>query len=230
VEIAWQIRNHPIWTGIRRRFDGRMKMAAGGFPIRTPTAAIGSEVPFAGRCQPFPDARFHRAPIRTRFWRRWTPETLKGWACSVTLHVVVLLGLGYCYFAPRVLTTIAIETGLAELSADEPHGEKLAGASNALLPTPGDGTDMIGPPSKLPARLEVSLVRHAGILPESHSVNLAQAPADVAPREPASGPRRKSDSRAGDGGPAPALGRPGSGRDASAFAAVSSRSEILSSH
>lgn len=192
-------------------------MAAGGFPIRTSSEAPESDVPIAGPSRRSPTAPVHRAPIRSRFWRWCTPEAFKGWAGSVALHVIVLLALGCCYLAPRVLTTIAIETRLVDLAAGESHDEMLAGGSNALLRTPGEETEALGPASELPARLDVTSSQFAGISPQPGSADHSSKPADNAPRKPGSGPRRKGSSRAGAGGPAAGGGfgtpRFGSGRE-----------------
>jgi hypothetical protein len=217
VEISSPNRAQPFWADVCGRFDGNFMLASGDSPVPTSGAAPGANVPIAGPSNLSPAARVRRVPIRATFRRRWTPEALKGWAGSVTLHVIVLLALGCCYLAPRVLTPIAIETGLVDIPAGESHDEMLAGGSNALLPTPREETEAIGPALELPAHLDITSRQFAGISRQPRSSDQSSKSAGNAPRKPGNGPRRKGNSRAGAGGPAPGGGfgtpRFGSGRE-----------------
>jgi hypothetical protein len=66
----------------------------------------------------------------------WTPESIKGWAGSVTLHGLLLLILGFWYFAPRNDGPIAFDSRLAGSPHGVPEGETLTGGLNTPLPMP----------------------------------------------------------------------------------------------
>jgi hypothetical protein len=73
-------------------------------------------------------------PDRPAPW--WTPDALKGWACSVTLHVSVLVVLAFCYLAPLARGPIAFDSRLAGSPHGVPEGELLTGGLNTPLPIP----------------------------------------------------------------------------------------------
>jgi hypothetical protein len=66
----------------------------------------------------------------------WTPEALKGWAGSVTLHAFLLVVLACWYFAPRNDGPIAFDSRLAGSPRGVLGAESLTGGLNTLLPIP----------------------------------------------------------------------------------------------
>jgi hypothetical protein len=66
----------------------------------------------------------------------WTPESIKGWAGSVSLHAVFLLILGCWYFAPRNDGPIAFDSRLAGSPNGVPDSDALTGGLNTPLPIP----------------------------------------------------------------------------------------------
>src|SRR5437764_15325551 len=88
-------------------------MSASPSVVRAARAPAGSPVTIAG-----PPGRLAVAPaaaVATRAdpWPWWTPEALKGWAGSVTLHAIRLVILGGWYFAPPNTGPIAFHSRLA---------------------------------------------------------------------------------------------------------------------
>ncbi len=63
-------------------------------------------------------------------WDWWTPEALKGWAGSVTLHVILLVTLACWYFAPRLNRPVTFDTRLAGSPNGVLDSELLTGGLN----------------------------------------------------------------------------------------------------
>jgi len=88
-------------------------------------------------------------------WPWWTPESLKGWACSVTLHAILLLILGCWYFAPRDNGPIAFDSRLAGSPNGVLGAEALTGGLNTPLPMPMAPLDTIEPASPSITQLDL---------------------------------------------------------------------------
>jgi hypothetical protein len=98
--------------------------------------AGGARVPVAGppprpAVVPEPGADLPPGPVP---W--WTPEAIKGWAGSLSLHAVLLLILGFWYFAPRNNGPITFDSRLAGSPNGLPDGDTLTGGLNTPLPVP----------------------------------------------------------------------------------------------
>jgi hypothetical protein len=112
-------------------------MSASPSTIPAARERTGTPVPVAGppvRPAPPPAATIADPAEPAGPW--WTPESLKGWAGSVTLHAIFLLILGSWYFAPRKNGPLAFDARLA----GSPHGVlgavALTGGLNTPLPMP----------------------------------------------------------------------------------------------
>jgi hypothetical protein len=141
--------------------------------------------------------------IRALLRYGWTPQSLKGWVGSLTLHTVLLLSLAFWYFAPRSARPAEFESRMPGSLDGRIDGNQLDGGSNgspvsltgelaALEPSPA----VIQPEMPVPSPTE------------SPSVNLARSPVTLqvaasvrAEREPArGGGRRPGDGIAGNWG------------------------------
>ena len=122
-------------------------------PSREPAAPIKTPVPVPVAYPPAPAAgrrpRLPRVvlPLRDEpggswFASFWTAESLKGWAGSVSLHVVLLTCLGLWYLAPPLRENVAFDTRLGGSVNGVPEGDMLKGGLN----TP---EDVQGIPEKL---------------------------------------------------------------------------------
>jgi hypothetical protein len=108
-------------------------MSASPSRLRSAKTTVGSQVPIARPPIPpttvVPDG--DRDPIFE--WSWWTPEALKGWAGSVSLHAVLLLILACWYFAPRSNGQITFDSRLAGSLNGVPEAEMLTGGLNTPL-------------------------------------------------------------------------------------------------
>jgi len=64
----------------------------------------------------------------------WTPEAMKGWAGSVTLHTFLLFVLACWYLAPRTKGPVTFDSRLAGSPNGVAEGEMLTGGLNTALP------------------------------------------------------------------------------------------------
>ena len=110
-------------------------MSASPSPVRTVRNPSGATVPIAGP-PPEPAATDAIPEIPPGQVPWWTPEAIKGWAGSVSLHAVFLLILGCWYFAPRTDRPIAFDSRLAGSPNGVPEGDTLTGGLNTPLPIP----------------------------------------------------------------------------------------------
>jgi hypothetical protein len=69
-------------------------------------------------------------------WEWWTPEFLKSWAGSVTMHVIVLVIMAFWYFSPRLHQVATFDSRLAGSPNGVIEGEMLTGGLNTPLPMP----------------------------------------------------------------------------------------------
>jgi hypothetical protein len=81
-----------------------------------------------------------------------TPESLKGWVGSLSLHVVLLIGLGLWYLTPPVRKDVAIDGRLGGSLNGVPEGITLEGGLN----TPDDVQGM--PENLFEAPIDVPIV------------------------------------------------------------------------
>lgn len=75
----------------------------------------------------------------------WTPAALKGWAGSVALHALLLLTLGFWYFAPPLRRVISFDSRLAGSPLGVPEGVNLTGGLDAPMPMPDPGDNLLPP-------------------------------------------------------------------------------------
>lgn len=111
-------------------------MSASPSPIRSPRPAAAPIVPTAGppTLEPSTVPVPPDLPVEPEPW--WTPESLKGWAASFGIHVVLLVALAFCYFAPTVKHPAAFDSRLAGSTDGLEEGQELAGGINTPLPMP----------------------------------------------------------------------------------------------
>ncbi len=111
-------------------------MSASSPRVRTVRNPAGAPVPIAGpptRPAVVPDQTTDLPPVAVPWW---TPESIKGWAGSVSLHAVLLLILGCWYFSPLTNGPIAFDSRLAGSRNGVPEGDTLTGGLNTPLPIP----------------------------------------------------------------------------------------------
>ena len=111
-------------------------MAASPPQSRAPTTADGSPVPVARRAG---RPRSVAAPVEPEppiEWDWWTPEAMKGWAGSVSLHALLLLILAFWYFSPPLHKMVTFDSRLAGSPNGVSEGEMLAGGLNTPLSMP----------------------------------------------------------------------------------------------
>ena len=111
-------------------------MSANPPQARVGPQPVGSTIPIAG---PPPRPTISAIPTTEEMsiivpW--WTPESIKGWAGSVSLHALFLLILGFWYFAPSNRGPIAFDSRLAGSPNGVPDGDTLSGGLNTPLPMP----------------------------------------------------------------------------------------------
>jgi hypothetical protein len=111
-------------------------MSASPSRLRSASTSRGLQVPIARPPAPaatiVPDGDSD-SPIEPEWW---TPEALKSWAGSMTLHAVLLLILACWYFAPRSNGPITFDSRLAGSPHGVPEGEMLTGGLNTPLAMP----------------------------------------------------------------------------------------------
>jgi len=94
----------------------------------------------------------------------WTPESLKGWLVSLSLHTVLLIGLGLWILAPPIRRNVTIDARLGGSLNGVPEGMTLEGGLNTpddvqgmpedLFEAPGDALiELAQPPLELPTAL-----------------------------------------------------------------------------
>jgi hypothetical protein len=113
-----------------------MEMSASPSQVRVAASPAKASIPVAGPPASPPIAAnpaVVEPPIAVPWW---TPESIKGWAGSVTLHAMFLLILGLWYFAPRNDGPIAFDSRLAGSPHGVPEGDTLTGGLNTPLPMP----------------------------------------------------------------------------------------------
>lgn len=81
----------------------------------------------------------------------FTAESLKGWASSLALHAVFLLGLGFWYFAPNMDAQRPLNARLAGSERGVEDGLTLTGGLNTTITLPADPTP--APADPVPAAL-----------------------------------------------------------------------------
>jgi hypothetical protein len=113
-----------------------MVMSASPSQARAVTKPVVAPIPVAGppgrpSVAAIPPAE--EAPIIVPWW---TPESIKGWAGSVSLHAVFLLILGFWYFGSPSNAPIAFDSRLAGSPNGVPEGDTLTGGLNSPLPMP----------------------------------------------------------------------------------------------
>ncbi len=111
-------------------------MSASPSQARVARIPSASTIPVAGPPGPRAIATVPEIEIPPLELPWWTPEAIKGWAGSVSLHAVLLLILGFWYFAPRTDGPIAFDSRLAGSPRGVPEGETLTGGLNTPLPMP----------------------------------------------------------------------------------------------
>ena len=111
-------------------------MSASPSQARVARISSASTIPVAGPPGPRAIATVPEIEIPPLELPWWTPEAIKGWAGSVSLHAVLLLILGFWYFAPRTDGPIAFDSRLAGSPRGVPEGETLTGGLNTPLPMP----------------------------------------------------------------------------------------------
>ena len=97
----------------------------------------------------------------------WTPETLKGWATSVTLHSALLIAMALWYFAPKVNPPRVIDTRLMGSDMGVEEGLSASGGLNTPI-------DLQVSPTPAPEPLAVFKPAELGTL-ESKFSNLSGA-------------------------------------------------------
>ncbi len=126
-------------------------------------------------------------PTPSFFSNLWTAASLKGWAGSLSLHVVLLTCLGLWYFSPPIHMPISFETRLGGSLNGVPEGLDLIGALNTPEDLQGTAENLIeSAPAPLlelaSTPLEPAVSSHGGLKPS------------------AGGGRPNDDPGAGDGG------------------------------
>ncbi len=109
-------------------------MSAGPSQTRTPRGVAGARIPVAGPPVPAaapPDLHEDAVPDP---W--WSPEWLKGWTASVSLHAMLLVVLAFWYFVPTRNNPLAFDSRLAGSPNGVPDGNTLTGGLNTPLPMP----------------------------------------------------------------------------------------------
>ena len=96
-------------------------------PPPSPSPSVVIQLPPTLAAQPLPGAIVAR---RFSFGQWWNPESAKGWAGSLTLHVLLLVSLACWYFAPRIVRTTEIDSTLSGSLNGLPEGDQLDGGSN----------------------------------------------------------------------------------------------------
>ena len=96
-------------------------------PPPPPSASVVIHLPPTPATSPVPGAPIAR---RVSFRELWNPESAKGWAGSLTLHVLLLVSLACWYFAPRIVRTTEIDSTLSGSINGLPEGDQLDGGSN----------------------------------------------------------------------------------------------------
>jgi hypothetical protein len=108
-------------------------MSASPSRLRSATTKGSSQVPIARPPVPDPGIVPDGEPDSPLEAEWWTPEALKGWAGSMTLHAVLLVVLACWYFAPRTKGSITFDSRLAGSLKGVPEGEMLTGGLNTPL-------------------------------------------------------------------------------------------------
>lgn len=98
------------------------KVARGGHPVAKPAKPAGPLV------ETVEEEEFE-APF-------FTVETLKGWASSLVLHAILLLGLAFWYFAPKMNQQRPLNTRLAGSEMGVEDGISNTGGLNSELTLP----------------------------------------------------------------------------------------------
>src|SRR5262245_38996297 len=111
-------------------------MSASPSRVRAARDLTGAVIPVAGPPDPRATTPAAVVELPADPWPWWTPEVLKGWAGSVTLHALLLIILGCWYFAPRNDGPIAFDSRLAGSPHGVPGAESLTGGLNTPLPMP----------------------------------------------------------------------------------------------
>ncbi len=105
--------------------------AAQPVPVARPPDRSGKKVPAVTPVVPPLEAR----PSFLE-WEFWTPEARKGWGGSLVAHTLLLVILGFWYFAPPANEPASFDSRLAGSPNGVPEGEMLTGGLNTPLPMP----------------------------------------------------------------------------------------------
>jgi hypothetical protein len=84
----------------------------------------------------------------------WTPESLKGWAGSLSLHAVLLACLGLWYLAPPIRQNVTIDGRLGGSVNGVPEGMTLEGGLNTPEDVQGMPEDLFEAPVDVPFELD----------------------------------------------------------------------------
>jgi hypothetical protein len=127
------------------------------------TRSLGNRVPIARPPEPTAQVVGAEVPTSPWDWDWWTPEALKGWAGSMTLHAILLLILAFWYFAPRLNGPATFDSRLAGSPNGVPEGDMLLGGLNTPLSMPAPPMIDTALPSDSPS---LAQLEHAAIEPE----------------------------------------------------------------
>jgi hypothetical protein len=113
-----------------------MVMSASPSQARVVPKPVVSPIPVAGPPGRPPVAAIPPAEEDPIIVPWWTPESVKGWAGSVSFHAVFLLILGFWAFGSPSNAPIAFDSRLAGSPNGVPEGDTLTGGLNSPLPMP----------------------------------------------------------------------------------------------
>src|SRR5690349_18298703 len=134
-------------------------MSASPSSVRAARDRAAATIPVAGPPGPPPAAPAAVVEVPADLWPWWTPEVLKGWAGSLTLHVLFLIILGCWYFAPRDDAPIAFDSRLAGSPNCVPGAESLTGGLNTPMSMP------VAPPEAAEPALDSPLLTQLELVP-----------------------------------------------------------------